>query len=92
MAGLKERHGRVMINRFGVQGADQADVIGAASGVRKYFAQMHARIAKLWKFVNGWRDRKRFLSGSHAGKPLATSDRIRQFLFETLAQSRFVIE
>ena len=91
-SGLEKRHRRIVIDRFGLQGLDDADVVGDLGGVRQQFAEPRAALAVLRELEDRRRGRKFRLIRRHAGEPLAHADGIRQIRSAPRLQVRLVIE
>ena len=81
-----------MIDRLGVHRADDAEIIGKASGMRQQFAQPVASLPILFEAENGWRNREACLSRGHARDALAIANRVGQIFVKHVAQPRFVIK
>src|SRR3546814_2516289 len=60
--------------------------------MRQEFADPGAGFAMLLKFIDGWYHGQAALTGTHSGKPLAVSHRVRKVLTGQVYQFRFVIE
>jgi hypothetical protein len=79
MAGAEESHGRVVVNRDGVQGADQGDVIDDAAGVGQQFAEFGPLAAVTFERVGRSDAQPGRLPGGHAGDALPHAHARRQF-------------
>ena len=71
---LKQCHGGIVVDGFGVESADEAYLIGMPSGVGKEFAEMHAGVAVSVEPKEGGGDRVGFLMGGHPCQALAATD------------------
>ena len=91
-AGLNKRDGRVVIDSFGVDRLDDANVIGDVRDVRQQLADVCAGLTVLAEFENGFDDREILLAGRHPREPLAHPDRRGQFALMQLFECRFVIQ
>src|SRR5690606_6018716 len=91
-ARLHERQGRIVIDGFGVQRLNKAELISDAGDVRKEFADPRTRSAVSLKIEERSYEGKALLIGSHSGKSLAFANRIRQLRAMQLLQQRLVIE
>jgi len=92
MPGLQQGHRGIMVDRLGVQGADEADLVGELRGVRQQFAQPHPAPAVLLKLEDRGRDRKTFLSRGHSGEALLAAHGVRQVLVKLRGEARLVVE
>ena len=76
---LNESDRRVVIDRVGIDGLDDADVVDDLGGVRQQLTDPGSVLAGPRKLENGGRDRQRILAGGHAGNALALTNRIGKF-------------
>ena len=77
---LEKGDRRIVVNRLGVHGFDEAEFIGDAGNVRHEFADGGAAFAMLGELEDAGCDREIFLLGGHASEALALSDRVGQIL------------
>ena len=82
-----------MVDRRGVHGPDEADVLRHPAGVRQDFGEHHAVFVVLVpvELEGGRRDRESGLTTGHGGDPLAVADRIGEILVESLLQRGLVV-
>ena len=92
MSGLKEGDRRIVVDRFGVHRADDADVVGDLSVPWQQVTDPLAGLAVLSKRHERLGDRKRLLSRRHAGQTLAAPNRIGQLLAIQFFQRWLVVE
>ena len=76
-AGLEEGDRRVVVDRLGVHGAHDADLVGDAADVRKEFADLGAGLAVTGEFETARLAGEAGLRGHHARDALAAADGVR---------------
>ena len=81
-----------MVNRLGVQGLDDTDVIRDGLNVREEVADPGAMLAAGFAFLERGPDRVVFLSGSHPREALGAFDRRREVFARKLVQGGLVVE
>ena len=91
-SGLHERDGRFMVDRFGMHGADDRDIVHHARRVRQQFGDPRAGFAVLREIEDRGRDREAGLPAGHGGEALALPDGIGQVLIEHVLHLRLVVE
>ena len=93
VAGLHGADRRLVVDRFGVQRAHPADVIGHLAEVRQQVGiHPHAALAALLEAELRRRDREPRLAAGHRRQPLALADAVGQILVVPLLHLRLVIE
>ena len=92
MPGLQQRHRWIVIDRLGVQRADEADLIRELRGVRQQLTQPHAALAMLRKLEHRRRDGEALLPRRHAREPLLATHGVRQILVKLRGEPRLVIK
>ena len=80
VSGLAKRNRGIVVDRFGVHRADQAQIVRHGGDSWHQVAQPGAAFPVLGEVENAWRDGERFLSRGHGGQPLALTDRLREIL------------
>ena len=90
--GLKEGHGRVMVDLLGRQRLQDRPSVGVLGHVRQQFAEPRPGLPVLGKLKQAGRGGKRRLVGRHPGQPLPPPDGIRQILAPHFGQIRLVVE
>ena len=89
---LNKCDGRVVINRIGIDGLDDADVVDDLSGVGQQLADLGSVLARPREFENRGRDRQRILTGGHARDALALPNRIGKLAAGDRGEFGFVVE
>src|SRR5690554_4577001 len=78
-SGLKKSKRRIMVNGLGMHGFDDADIINYFGSVRKKFTDPGSGLPILLEIIYGAYQRKRALTGGHAGQYLSLAHGFRQF-------------
>src|SRR5690606_9030009 len=92
MPRLKKGNGRVMVNLLGMHGLDKTKFIYQLCCIRHELTHPCTGFSVLSKVKNRRSHGKTALISTHAGEPLPSSYRIRQFLSMHIGQLRLVIE
>ena len=91
-AGLKERDRRIVIDRFGMHRADQADVVDNRRRMRHQFAQGNPALPMSLERVLRGHGLKARLMGDHPGHALPLEHRFWNVLAKAILQQRLVVE
>tara|TARA_A100001037_G_C14886459_1_gene516331 strand:- start:71 stop:520 length:450 start_codon:yes stop_codon:yes gene_type:complete len=81
-----------MVDRVGIQGLDQTQVIGDLGKVTEDFRDSRSALAMSGKLEYGSSDGKRRLPRCHPGESLSIEDGLGNFLAMVLVELRFVVE
>ncbi len=79
-AGLHERDRGVVVDRFGVERVDHAEIVGDLAQVRQQFAEPEPAFAVLLELEHRRGDGELGLIGRHAREALTHADRVGQIL------------
>ena len=91
-AGHQKSARGIVVDRIGMDGADDGDVVDDLGGPREQFADPGAALAVLGKLEEGGCDGEFGLAARHRGDALALADRFRQVLLKTRLERGFVVE
>jgi hypothetical protein len=92
VAGLEKSNGRVVVDRFGVHGLNNAQFIHNFGGMGHQIAHPGAVVAVLFEVYFGADERKIGLVGGHAGKALALPHARGKFLAVHFPKFGFPVE
>ena len=81
-----------MINRFGVHGLDQTDLVGNATGVRQQVADRDATLSARLNRLNGCVNQKLFLARRHSRHTLCSAHTVRQWRAVKLLKNGLMIK
>ena len=90
--GHQKRARRIVVDRVGVDGADDGDVVDDLGGPREQFADPGAVLAVLGELEERGCDGEFGLAARHRGDALALADRFRQVLLKTRLEGGLVVE
>ena len=91
-SGLKERHGRVVVDGFRVHRFHDAQLVDDLRGMGKQLADVRATLAVLREFELRSRQRKRSLERRHPGQALTHPHRLGQLLSIHRPEQGLVVE
>ena len=92
VAGGEERDGWVVVDRVGVDGADERAVVDDLGEVREEIGEVHLGRAELLEFEGRADAEEVFLAAGHGGDPLAFADTFGEVLAGHFDELRFGVE